>query len=116
MIKIYGIKNCDTMKKAFNWLNENDVEYEFIDYKKQNPKSEDLKTWCEKVGWETLLNTRGTTWRKIDPSKKNNLDAKKVIDLLVENPSAIKRPVIIDLRGNVIVGLDLERYEQTLTT
>ena len=116
MIKIYGIKNCDTMKKAFDWLNENTIEYELIDYKKQKPKLGDLKTWCEKVGWETLLNTRGTTWRKIDPSKKNNLDARRAIELLVEYPSAIKRPVIVDQRGNVIVGLDLERYEQTLTT
>ncbi len=93
MIKIYGIKNCDTVKKALKWLKGNDIEFEFIDFKKTPPSAELIKKWCQQLDWEQLLNRRGTTWRKLDDSQKADINQAKAIKLMVEQPSMIKRPV-----------------------
>ena len=94
MIKLYGIPNCDTVKKARKWLDANGVEYTFHDYKKSGVPERQLRTWVKKVGWEKLLNRRGTTWRKLDDSIKNSIDESSAIRVMLENPSAIKRPVL----------------------
>ena len=94
MIKLYGIPNCNTMKKARKWLEANGIEYTFHDYKKSGVPEKNLKQWVKKAGWETVLNRRGTTWRKLDEKIRNNIDEASAIEVMLENPSAIKRPVL----------------------
>lgn len=113
MTTIYGIKNCDTMKKAFAWLDGHGVRYDFHDYKASGIDAAQLKAWSKQVGWEVLLNTRGTTWRKLPPAQQADVDEAKAIRLMVENPSLVKRPVLEDGR-NVLVGFAPERYAALL--
>lgn len=94
MTKIYGIKNCDTMKKAFQWLDENDVPYDFHDYKKIAPDEGVLKRAIKEHGWENVLNKRGTTWRQLPDDVKANMDTISAIAVAMENPSIIKRPLL----------------------
>jgi len=109
MITLYGIPNCDTIKKARKWLKDNGVDYEFYDYKKQGVPEKELKAWVKQVGWETLLNKRGTTWRKLDDDTKNSADEKSAIQIMLENPSIIKRPVLV--KGKVLlVGFSTDDY------
>jgi arsenate reductase (glutaredoxin) len=112
-ITIYGIKNCDTMKKARDWLDAHKVENAFHDYKVSGIGKLVLETWAKKVGWEVLLNRAGTTFKKLPDEKKINLDEAKAIALMVEQPSMIKRPVL-DLDGELLVGFKSERYEEAL--
>lgn len=95
-ITIYGIKSCSTMKKAFTKLNELGVSYDFHDYKKQGIDKESVQCWVDILGIDKVLNKRGTTWRKLDDSQKQEADSDvdKAIDLLVENTSMIKRPIV----------------------
>jgi arsenate reductase len=105
---VYGIKNCDTMKKAFAWLEAHKVAYEFHDYKKAGVPPGKLKAWAAKTGWEKLANTRGPTWRKIpDPQKKN------IEKALEGNTSAIRRP-IVESGGELLVGFDPEEFSRAL--
>ncbi|MFN0041547.1 MAG: ArsC family reductase [Burkholderiales bacterium] len=113
MTTIFGIKNCDTMKKAFSWLDSRGIRYEFHDYKASGIDLEHLNTWSHQVGWETLLNTRGTTWRKLPPSQQANLDEAKAIKLMMENPSLIKRPVL-ETGKVLLVGFDPAQYAAEL--
>jgi arsenate reductase len=106
---IYGIKNCDTMKKAFAWLDAHDVLYDFHDYKTAGIDVDRLKAWSKQVGWEVLLNTRGTTWRKLSPTQQAHLDENKALKLMIEHPSLIKRPVL-DNGKTLLVGFVPERY------
>jgi arsenate reductase (glutaredoxin) len=106
---IYGIKNCETMKKAFAWLDAHGVDYDFHDYKTAGIDVIRLKTWSKQVGWEVLLNTRGTTWRKLSPTQQANLDEAKAIKLMSEHPSLIKRPVLHNANA-LLVGFVPERY------
>lgn len=92
-VKIYGIKNCDTMKKAFTWLNDKNVAYVFHDYKKAGIDADTVKTWCDALGWEKVLNKAGTTFKKLPDEDKADLNEAKAIGLMVANPSIIKRPV-----------------------
>jgi arsenate reductase len=110
--KIYGIKNCDTMKKAFAWLDAHKVAYEFHDYKKDGVPPGKLKAWATKVGWEKLANTRGPTWRKIPDGEKNDLTPSRVLRLLEKNPSAIKRPVV-EAGSRLLVGFDQDEFAAT---
>lgn len=109
MIKLYGIPNCDTIKKARKWLNDNGIDYEFHDYKKQGVPEKELKAWANKVGWETLLNKRGTTWRKLDDDTKNSVDEKSAIQIMLDNPSIIKRPVLSKDK-RLLVGFSAVEY------
>ncbi|WP_207428173.1 ArsC family reductase [Pedobacter sp. SYSU D00535] len=94
-MKVYGIKNCDTVKKVLNWLNENKVEYEFHDFKKLGISEEKLEEWNAKLGWESLLNKKGTTWKKLDPEAQNSVvDARSAYQLMMDKTSVIKRPVV----------------------
>jgi len=106
---IYGIKNCDTMKKAFAWLDGHGVQYDFHDYKIAGIDVERLQNWSKKVGWETLLNTRGTTWRKLSPSQQAHLDEAKALKLMREHPTLIKRPVL-ENANTLLVGFVPEHY------
>jgi arsenate reductase len=108
---IYGIKNCDTMKKARAWLDERGVTYAFHDYKTAGIERAKLEGWAKKVGWETLLNKAGTTFRKLPDKDKEGLTEAKAIKLMLAQPSIIKRPVLELGGGKLLVGFKPERYE-----
>ena len=112
-IALFGIPNCDTMKKARRWLEANDVLYTFHDYKKSGVPEKELKQWVKKVGWEILLNRRGTTWRKLDDSIKDNIDEASAIEVMLNNPSIIKRPVL-ESGKILLIGFKQEEYQQLL--
>jgi arsenate reductase (glutaredoxin) len=112
---IYGIKNCDTMKKARAWLDKHGVAYAFHDYKTEGISRERLDRWEKKVGWEILLNRAGTTFRKLPDKDKNSLDAKKALALMLAQPSTIKRPVLELAGGKLLVGFSPEIYSQSLS-
>jgi arsenate reductase len=115
VITIYGIKSCDTMKKARAWLEERGVPHEFHDYKASGIDRQRLERWSRELGWETLLNRAGTTFRKLPESRRERLDEHKAIALMLEQPSMIKRPVL-DLGSRRIVGFKPEIYESALDT
>jgi arsenate reductase len=112
-VTIYGIKNCDTMKKARAWLDKNGVAYDFHDYKASGIDRERLHGWAGKVGWEVLLNRAGTTFRKLPDGDKQGLDESKALALMVAQPSMIKRPVL-DIDGKLLVGFKPDRYEEVV--
>ena len=109
-VTIHGIKACDTMKKARTWLDTHNVTYHFHDYKVVGIDRSLLEQWCRAVGWETLLNRTGTTFRKLPESDRQNLDENKAIALMLAAPSMIKRPVL-DTGKTLIVGFRPETYE-----
>jgi arsenate reductase len=111
MVRIYGIKNCDTMKKAFAWLDSHKVAYEFHDYKKDGVPTSKLAAWAKRAGWQDLANIRGTTWRKIPDAQKQNLDERKALKLLEQNSSAIRRP-IVENGNQLLVGFDPAEFEK----
>jgi arsenate reductase len=113
-ITIYGIKNCDTMKKARAWLDSHGVAYSFNDYKTEGIAKDKLKTWCDELGWETLLNRAGTTFRKLPDAEKEGLNERKATALMLAQPSMIKRPVL-DLSGKLLVGFKPEIYAKEVT-
>jgi arsenate reductase len=114
-ITIYGIKNCDTMKKARGWLDGHGVAYAFHDYKTAGIDRERLQTWAKKVGWEALLNRAGTTFKKLPDKDKIGLSEPKAITLMLAQPSMIKRPVLDLGRGRLLVGFKPELYEKALS-
>lgn len=109
---LYGIPNCDTMKKARQWLDAHGITYAFHDYKKSGIDAATLQGWCHKLGYEPLLNTRGTTWRKLDDADRTDVDMGKAITLMQQQPSLIKRPVLAHGR-QLLVGFN-EADWQTL--
>jgi arsenate reductase (glutaredoxin) len=108
---IYGIKNCDTMKKARAWLDRQGVDYTFHDYKTACIDRERLEGWSKKAGWETLLNRAGTTFRKLPDKDKDGLTEKKAIALMLAQPSMIKRPVVDFGGGQLLVGFSPDSYK-----
>lgn len=108
-IDLYGIRNCDTVKKARAWLNDTGVAYVFHDYKVEGVDPARLATWVERVGWETLLNRAGTTFRKLDDADRADLDADKAMWLMIAHPSLIKRPVV-EHGGDLLVGFKPDAY------
>ena len=110
-VTIYGIKNCDTMKKARTWLTEHSIEADFHEYKASGIDEAHLERWCAEAGWETVLNRAGTTFRKLDEAAKQDLDQEKAVALMLAQPSMIKRPVL-EADGRLIIGFKPERYEQ----
>jgi arsenate reductase len=111
VLTLYGIKNCDTMKKARAWLDAHEVAYQFHDYKTAGIERPVLEGWSKKVGWEVLLNRAGTTFKKLPEDKKSDLNEKKAIALMLAQPSMIKRPVL-DACGELLVGFRPELYEK----
>lgn len=108
---MYGIANCDTIRKARNWLKQHEVDYQFHDYKKQGTDENQLKTWVQELGWEQLINKRGTSWRKLDEETRANMDNTVAIKVMQDNPSIIKRPLLV-INGRKIPGFDENRYQQ----
>jgi arsenate reductase len=114
-ITIYGIKNCDTMKKARAWLDDHGVTYAFHDYKTAGIEREQLERWSKKVGWETLLNRAGTTFKKLPDADKEGLTESKAIALMLAQPSMIKRPVLELGGGRLLVDFKPESYKAALS-
>lgn len=112
---IYGIKNCDTMKKARAWLDTHAVKYSFHDYKAQGISEERLRGWLAKVGWETLLNRSGTTFRNLPEAQKTGLTESNAVKLMLAQPSMIKRPVL-ELGGLLLVGFRPDSYEAAVSS
>ena len=111
MITIYGIKNCDTMKRARAWLDGHKVQYAFHDYKASGIDKPTLEGWIGKVGWEVLLNRAGTTFKKLPDADKENVTERKAIALMLAQPSMIKRPVL-EAKGKLTVGFQPETYKK----
>ncbi len=112
-IVVYGIPNCDTVKKARRWLQDNNVEYRFHDYKKAGIEVDHLARWASEVDWETLLNRRGTTWRKLDEATRDGVDKTHALALMAEHTSLIKRPVVETGEG-LLVGFDTSQWTERL--
>jgi len=110
---LYGIKACDTMKKARTWLDEHQVDYAFHDYKSVGIDRANLEKWCNEHGWQTILNRAGTTFRKLEDAQKADLDQAKAIELMLAQPSMIKRPVL-DLGDKTLVGFKPDNYQAAL--
>ena len=110
---LFGIKACDTMKKARSWLDEHAVDYVFHDYKASGIDRASLERWCDEHGWKTVLNRAGTTFRKLDDAQKADLDQARAIELMLAQPSIIKRPVL-DLGSRTLVGFKPELYDAAL--
>lgn len=111
MVRIYGIKNCDSMKKAFAWCEAHGIAHEFHDYKKQGVPRERLVLWCRTLGWKTLLNTKGTTWRKLTPEEQDISTQSKAVAAMMEHASLIRRPVVETAEGQLLVGFDPTMFE-----
>jgi arsenate reductase len=112
--RIYGIKNCGAMKKAFAWLEAKGVAYEFVDYKRPGVAAACLPEWNRRAGWETLLNTRGATWRKLSDDERADVDEAKALALMARYPALIRRP-LLDTGEALLVGFDAGRYAEELT-
>ena len=112
-MKMYGIRNCDTVKKARAWLDARGIAYDFHDYKTEGVDAERLRGWSRELGWERLLNRAGTTFRKLPDADKSDLDEDKAIALMLSQPSMIRRPVL-DLGDRRLFGFDAGRYEEAV--
>lgn len=112
---LYGIKACDTMKKARTWLDQQGLSYAFHDYKSAGIDRAHLEAWCDEHGWQTVLNRAGTTFRKLDDAQKADLDQARAIELMLAQPSMIKRPVL-DLGDRTLIGFKPDVYAAELTT
>lgn len=108
-ITMYGIPNCDTIKKAKKWLEAEGVEYHFHDYRKQGIDKAMVETFCQQLGWENVVNKRGTTFRQLSQEQKDNLDQNSAIELLVEQPAMIKRPILV-ANGTYHLGFKADQY------
>lgn len=114
MIELYGIPNCDTVKKARKWLESSDIDFTFHNFKKEGVTVSQLEDWIAKASLDVVLNKRGTTWRKLPDEVKQDLDHDKALQLMAENPSMIKRPVLILQDGSVHIGFKPEQYAEIL--
>lgn len=112
-VTLYGIPNCDTVRKARTWLEQRGVAYTFHDYKKHGADVDRIAGWVEQAGWEVVLNRRGTTFRALPEADKADLDAAKAVKVMAANPSCIKRPVV-EHPGGLLVGFDANAWEQAL--
>ena len=109
MIKLFGIPNCDSVRKARRWLDDWGVAYQFHDFRKDGLNAALLATWIGQAGWETLLNRQGTTWRQLPPARREGLDAERARALMLEMPTLVKRPVL-QTGGNLEIGFNADRY------
>lgn len=114
-MNVYGIKNCNTVKKGLEWLKKNKIEFEFHDYKSKGITQAKLKDWSKQVGWESLVNKKGTTWRQLADEQKNRVtNQKEAIALMLEKTSVIKRP-LLEVEGRVVaLGFDETEYKAAL--
>ncbi len=112
-LKLYGISNCDTVRKARKWLSGHSIDYTFHDFHKQGLDEKTLESWIAKVGWTLLLNRRGTTWRKLPKTERADLDEAKARILMLTYPALIKRPVLVG-EGQLLVGFDESKYQEII--
>lgn len=112
-IDLYGIPNCDTIKKARKWLDGRGIAYDFHDYKKEGADPDRVARWVSEAGWETVLNRRGTTFRKLPDAEREGLDPEKAVVVMVAHPSCIKRPVV-EYEGGLLVGFDEAEWSAAL--
>lgn len=113
MITVYGIRNCDTVRKARAWLDEQGLEYRFHDYKKDGVPAERLDDWLERFGWETVINRRGMTWRRLPAEEREAMDGERAREAALANASLIKRP-IVEHDGETLVGFDPDTWQEAL--
>ncbi len=113
MITVYGIKNCDTVRKVRKWLEARGTDHRFHDFRVDGLERAVLKHWVATVGWEALLNRRGTTWRQLTDPRKEQLEEETAVSLMLEHPTLIKRPVL-ETGNEVLVGFDLDTYSSKL--
>lgn len=113
MIRLFGIKNCDTVKKARNWLEQNRLEYNFHDFRADGLDKEQLSQWSKKVGWEQLLNKRSTTFRALSHKEQQISDEATALKLMYKQPTLIKRPVLMNNK-KVLVGFKVDAYKEAL--
>lgn len=113
MLRVFGIRRCDTMSRAMAWLNEHQLEFHLHDYKKDGVPADRLAGWIERAGWRAIVNTKGTTFRKLPPELTADLDDVRVQPLLTEHPSAIRRP-IIEHGGHLLIGFDPAHWSEIL--
>lgn len=114
-LKVYGIPNCNSVKKARDWLDSQGMEYTFHDFKKEALTQELIESWLKKVSLDVLINRKGTTWRLLSDDEKNlALDKKGAVELMIAKPSVIKRPVIVKA-SKVILGFDIDTYNSELS-
>ncbi|MDX8387581.1 MAG: ArsC family reductase [Ghiorsea sp.] len=113
-ITMYGIPNCNTIKKAKDWLTSHNIDFTFHNYKKEGIDEATLEAWCKQADWQVLLNQRGTTWRKLSAEDKANVNTEKAVRLMSTYPSMIKRPVVRNLNNDaaIFVGFDEESYAE----
>ncbi|HXI01116.1 MAG TPA: ArsC family reductase [Sphingobacteriaceae bacterium] len=112
-MKIYGIKNCDTVKKALTWYKDQQVAYDFHDFKKSGISEDKLKEWANQVGWEALINKRGTTWKKLDPALQNTITTEDAaFKLMQDKTSVIKRPVSETKSGKIVLGFNEDQLSE----
>ena len=107
---IYGISNCDTVKKAKNWLDKHNIDYQFHDFRQQGLDKKIIDGWLKTVAWDKILNKRSTSWRNLDPSIQQTINKSNVVDLLIENPTLIKRPVM-DVNDTITIGFNSDTYK-----
>lgn len=110
MKTLYGISNCDTVRKARKWLKNHDISYQFHDYRQDGLSHELLENWSTEVGWETLLNRRSTSWRQVSDQDKTSIDQAKALQLMLHQPTLIKRPVLV-MPDKILVGFNEKTYE-----
>jgi len=108
---LHGIPNCDTVRKTKKWLDNHGIDYQFHDFRKDGLQRSMLEKWVQQIGWEVLLNRRGTTWRQLPTKIKEAIDEKSAIAIMLESPAIIKRPVLINGK-QIIVGFNEEQYQQ----
>lgn len=116
MITMFGIKNCDTIKKARKWLEAEGIDYQFHDYKKDGLTTDQLNAWVNDLGWEALINKRGTTWRKLPEEVKESIDQASAIEIMLDNTSIIKRPLLVDDANNKLLGFNAEDYQNFINS
>ena len=113
MYTLYGISNCNTVKKAKDWLEENQIAYQFHDYRKQGLTADLLESFELTLGWEKLLNKQSTSWRKLNDDQKNNISKQTALQYMLETPTLIKRPVL-DIGEKMIIGFKADNYQKEL--
>jgi Spx/MgsR family transcriptional regulator len=113
MIKIYGIKNCDTVKKARRWLETNKIDHEYHDFREDGLTKAEIKGWVDSLGWENLVNKRSTSWKALSETQKDLLNDKTVVDIILESPTLIKRPLLLNGQ-TVSVGFKAETFQKQL--
>lgn len=111
MVKIYGIPNCDTVRKAVKWLETNEIEHEFTDYRKHPLSKAEINRWDKAIGWEAFLNKRSTAWKPLDQSVKDAMNKETALNLMIEKVTLIKRPVLVTDK-NVFLGFKPEMYQE----